>query len=137
MKKLLLKLFCLSLLFSCNDAMKEKLPDGDSDIFLYETYELRELFEALDSANTYLKSISVINEKTHTNEKVEEPTLLNDILESEDSVSAFEEFANENSTFCLCKYNNIMTWSIDTADEQLRLEYGDDFMIPLHNLSSI
>ena len=115
MKKLLLKLFCLSLLFSCNDAMKEKLPDGDTDIFLFETYELRELFEALDSANTYLKSITVINEKTHTNEKVEESTLLNDILESEDSVSAFEEFANENPLYALL-YPNV--------NEQHELIYG-------------
>ena len=108
MKKLLLILFCLPLLFSCGEGMKEKLPDGDTDIFLYETYEFRELFEALDSVNTYLKSITVLDEKSYTNEKAEESTLLNDILENEDLSEdlSFEEFANENPLYALL-YPNV------------------------------
>ena len=55
MKKLLLILLCLPILFSCEGEMKEKLPDGDTDVFLYETYEYRDLFQSLENANTYLR----------------------------------------------------------------------------------
>ena len=105
MKKLLYTLLVLSIIsYSCGT--KEQLPDGDTDIFLYETYEFIELFEALDSVNIYLKSIAVLDEKTHTAVKVqdEESTLLNEILENE-SLS-FEKFANENPLYALL-YPNV------------------------------
>ena len=110
MKKLLLILLCLPLLFSCDGGMKEKLPDGDTDIFLYETYEYAEVFQGLESANTYLREtaeVTAIDEEV-INEKTTETTEgVTDLLaEIEADASSFEEFASENPLYAVL-YPNV------------------------------
>jgi SecD/SecF fusion protein len=110
MKKLLLILLCLPLLFSCDGGMKEKLPIGDTDIFLYETYEYAEVFQGLESANTYLREtaeVTAIVEEVITEKTTETTEGVTDLLaEIEPNTRSYEEFATENPLYALL-YPNV------------------------------
>ena len=124
MKKILLILLCLPFLFSnCT-----KLPIGNSDAFIYETYEYSELFQSLENVNTYLREKNVFdstkisdnnegfyNETTKENENIsdliDDDNLLTDLetellsTESADQIS-FEEFAQNNPLYAVL-YPNV------------------------------
>ena len=115
MKKLLLILFSLYLLFSCNDGIKEKLSDGDTDIFIYETYEYTDLIPAITSVNDFLKELESV--KNEADEKIEEALVSNNELDLEEnsllselssdsaltdtSSLTFEQFASENPFYAV------------------------------------
>ena len=107
-----------------------KLLQSTAQLEFWETYEYNELFQAFESANTYLRNIEIENQELEeknnieTNELVqessdeltqdsEESSLLTDVLAndslSSDSVStglSFEEFAAENPLYAVL-YPNV------------------------------
>ena len=89
MKKLLLILLCLPFVLSnCT-----KLPIGNSDVFIYETYEYSELFQALDNVNKYLIEIKVFDST--------------ELLSTESANQlSFEEFAQNNPLYAVL-YPNV------------------------------
>ncbi len=106
-----------------------KLLQSTAQLEFWETYEYTELFQAFESANTYLRSIEAKDEEveeeavekvTETNDLVgefaedpEESTLLADVLaddslsnDSADSGLSFEEFSTENPLYAVL-YPNV------------------------------
>ena len=120
MKKKLLLLMCLPLAYACNQTTNI----GDLDVAFYATYEYSELFQALESANTFLRenSDAVDNKEKENNEvakeeveeienTVDQKPLLSDIedqlaSDSADAVLSFEHFAKENPLYAVL-YPNI------------------------------
>ena len=115
-----------------------KLLQSTAQLEFFETYEYAEIFEAFESANTYLRSVEVPSEENENSdnsvsgittkdtsirddEASEELTLLTDILE-DDSLSSdsantnlsFEEFATENPLYAVLYPN------VDQQTGQLR-----------------
>ena len=130
MKKLLLILLCLPMIYGCS-----KTTDiGDLDVALYETYEYSELFQALESANSFLRETAeadtddeAVTEATDGEAEViaestdEVADLLAqieaDALTADSSVSrTFEEFATENPLYALLYPNvNQQTSQLNTG----------------------
>ena len=115
-----------------------KLLQSTAQLEFFETYEYAEIFEAFESANTYLRSVEVLSEENENSdnsasdittkeasisddEASEELALLTDILE-DDSLSSdsantnlsFEEFATENPLYAVLYPN------VDQQTGQLR-----------------
>ena len=105
-----------------------KLLQSTAQLEFWETYEYNELFQAFESANTYLRSLEDIDDETeelveNKNIEIQEDTLnddesgesnlLADVL-ADDSLStdsidtglSFEEFANENPLYAVL-YPNV------------------------------
>jgi SecD/SecF fusion protein len=115
-----------------------KLLQSTAQLEFFETYEYAEIFEAFESANTYLRGVEVLSEENENSdnsvsdittkgasirddEASEELALLTDILE-DDSLSSdsantnlsFEEFATENPLYAVLYPN------VDQQTGQLR-----------------
>ncbi len=103
-----------------------KLLQSTAQLEFWETYEYNELFQAFESANSYLRDVETANVSTEDNteevaiieevkaEKIEEEnSLLADVLEGDSLVSdsanvglSFEEFAAENPLYAVL-YPNV------------------------------
>ena len=107
-----------------------KLLQSTAQLEFWETYEYNELFQAFESANTYLRSIEIENKELEEENNIEnnevvqessdestldseESSLLTDVLAndslSSDSAStglSFEEFASENPLYAVL-YPNV------------------------------